>query len=54
MGVSSLFEQLEDDEAAVEETDIEALEAEIDECVYDLFDLDEEERDVIEEFLKIF
>ena len=37
-----------------EETDIEALEAEIDEYVYDLFDLDEEERAVIEEYLEVF
>jgi phage terminase Nu1 subunit (DNA packaging protein) len=38
----------------VEGTDIDALEAEIDEAVYDLFDLDESEREVIEEYLDIF
>jgi hypothetical protein len=31
-----------------------ALEAEIDEAVYDLFDLDESEREVIEEYLEVF
>jgi len=53
-GVVALLERLENDRAAVEETDIEALEAEIDQGVYDLFDLDEEERAVIEEYLEVF
>jgi hypothetical protein len=37
-----------------ESTDIDALEAEIDEAVYDLFGLDESEREVIEEYLEVF
>ena len=37
-----------------EETDAEALDAEIDEAVYDLFDLTEEERGVIEDYLAVF
>lgn len=36
------------------ETDVEELEAEIDEAVYDLFELTEEERDVVEEYLEVF
>lgn len=36
------------------ETSIEELEAEIDEAVYDLFELTEEERRVIEEYLEVF
>jgi predicted DNA binding protein len=53
-GVVALLERLEDDRAEVEETDIKALEADIDECVYDLFDLTDEEREVIEEYLEVF
>jgi len=34
--------------------DIDALKSEIDEAVYDLLDLDEQEREVIEEHLKVF
>jgi hypothetical protein len=39
----ALLERLEECRAAVGETDIEALKAEIDECIYDLFDLGEED-----------
>jgi hypothetical protein len=46
--------ELDDDREEVESTDIDALEAEIDEAVYDLFDLDESEREVIEEYLNVF
>ncbi|WP_233553902.1 Eco57I restriction-modification methylase domain-containing protein [Halococcus sp. IIIV-5B] len=52
--VTALLAELEDDRATVEATDIEALEAEIDELVYDLFDLTDEEREVIEEYLEVF
>jgi len=38
----------------VEQTDIEALEAEIDRAVYDLFDLTEDEREVVEDYLDVF
>ena len=53
-GVAKLMAALEDDEATVAETDIGGLEAEIDAAVYDLFDLTEEERPVIEEYPKVF
>ncbi|RDI72885.1 Eco57I restriction-modification methylase domain-containing protein [Halopelagius longus] len=52
--VKQLIEALEGDEQTVEETSIEALEAEIDEVVYDLFDLTEDERQVIEDYLEVF
>lgn len=38
----------------VAETDIDTLEAEIDEAVHELFDLDETEREVIEAYLDVF
>lgn len=53
-GVEELLARLEADHEEVRETDIAALEAEIDEAVYDLFDLTDEERDVIEEYLEVF
>lgn len=45
---------IKSDHAEVKATDIEELEAEIDEAVYDLFELTEEERAVIEEYLEVF
>ena len=53
-GVRELLGALDDDRREVESTDIESLEAEIDEAVYDLFDLTDEEREVIEEYLEVF
>ncbi|RYJ13916.1 restriction endonuclease [Halogeometricum borinquense] len=53
-GVQELLDQLEQDRDSVDETDIESLEAEIDEAVYELFDLNEDEREVIEDYLEIF
>jgi len=53
-GVDELLSVLDEDRREVESTDIDALEAEIDEAVYDLFDLTEEEREVIEEYLGVF
>jgi len=53
-GVSELLGALDEDRREVERTDIDALEAEIDEAVYDLFDLDESEREVIEGYLEVF
>ena len=53
-GVASLLGALERDRETVAGTDIEALEAEIDEAVYDLFELTDEERAVIEEYLEVF
>lgn len=38
----------------VEDTSIPELEAEIDRIVYDLFDLTDDEREVIEEYLDVF
>jgi hypothetical protein len=38
----------------VDSTDIEELEAEIDELVFDLFNLTEEERRVVEDYLEVF
>ncbi|SDM38809.1 Type I restriction enzyme R protein N terminus (HSDR_N) [Halogranum gelatinilyticum] len=53
-GVEELIEALEADKQTVEETSIEELEAEIDEAVYDLFDLTDDERQVIEDYLEVF
>jgi hypothetical protein len=53
-GVAELLGRLEADRMEVEQTDIEALEADIDEAVYDLFDLTEDEREVVEEYLDVF
>jgi hypothetical protein len=53
-GVEQLIEALETDRQTVEETSIEDLEAEIDQTVYDLFDLTEEEQEVIEDYLEVF
>ncbi|MDY6776055.1 MAG: TaqI-like C-terminal specificity domain-containing protein, partial [Halobacteria archaeon] len=53
-GVEELLSNLEEDRKEVRQTDIEELEADIDEAVYDLFDLTEEERQVIEEYLEVF
>jgi len=53
-GVVELLDRLEADREEVERTDIQALEAEIDRAVYDLFDLTEDEREVVEEYLDVF
>jgi len=53
-GVVELLERLEADRAEVEETDIADLESEIDDAVYDLFDLSADERAVVEEYLEVF
>lgn len=53
-GVEELLDRLTADQERVNETDIAALEARIDEAVYDLFDLTEEERNVVEEYLAVF
>jgi hypothetical protein len=52
--VVELLERLEADRVEVEETDIAELEAEIDDAVYDLFDLTAEERAVVEDYLEVF
>lgn len=53
-GVAALLGHREDDLEAVERTDVEALEAEIDAAVYDLFDLSDGEREVVEAYLDVF
>jgi hypothetical protein len=53
-GVEELLTRLEEDRERIAETDIDALEAEIDEAVYDLFDLTPDERAVVEEYLEVF
>ncbi|USZ69806.1 N-6 DNA methylase (plasmid) [Halorussus salilacus] len=53
-GVERLLDALEADRQTVEATSIEELEAEIDEAVYDLFDLTADEREVVEEYLEVF
>lgn len=52
--VMTLLDRLEQDQREVAETDLDSLEAEIDDCVYDLFDLDEEECRIVEEYLEVF
>jgi len=53
-GVEELLGRLEADREQVEATDIEALEAEIDDAVYDLFELTEEERAIVDDYLEVF
>ncbi len=53
-GVAALLDELEADVREVQETSIEEIEAEIDEAVYDLFELTADEREVVEEYLEIF
>ena len=52
--VVELLDRLEADREEVRQTDIENLEAEIDRAVYDLFDLTEGEREVVEDYLDVF
>jgi len=53
-GVQTLIESLLSDRETVEDTNIEALEAEIDQLVYDMFELTEAEQQVIEDYLEVF
>lgn len=53
-GVEQLIEAWEEDKQTVEESSVEDLEAEIDQFVYDMFDLTSEEREVIEDYLDVF
>lgn len=52
--MEGLLGWLEEDREEVARTDIGLLEAEIDEVVYDLFDLDDGEQAVIEGYLEVF
>jgi type I restriction-modification system DNA methylase subunit len=53
-GMKQLIERFESDQQVVEEANLEALEAEIDEMIYDLFGLSDDERSVVEEYTEIF
>lgn len=53
-GVEELLQELEDDRQRVDEVDIQELEREIDEAVYDLFDLTEDEREVLKDYSEVF
>jgi len=52
--VDGLLDRLEADREEVERLNIDDLEADIDEAVYDLFELTEDEREVVEEYLDVF
>ena len=49
-----LLSRVAADRETVAETSIEELEAEIDDAVYDLFELSNEEREVVKEYLEVF
>lgn len=53
-GVAELLDRLEADRDEVAAVNIDDLEADIDEAVYDLFDLTDDKRDVVEEYLSVF
>jgi hypothetical protein len=53
-GAEGLLDRLETDREEVERTNIDDLEADIDEAVYDLFELTEDDREVVEEYLDVF
>jgi hypothetical protein len=52
--VVELLERLEADRTEVAETDIAELAAEIDDTVYDFFNLTAEERAVVKDYLEVF
>ncbi|MBX0297661.1 Eco57I restriction-modification methylase domain-containing protein [Haloarcula nitratireducens] len=53
-GVEELLARRDEDREEVEQVDIEELEADIDDAVYDLFNLAKEEQEVIEGYLEVF
>ena len=53
-GVEELLDRLAADRDAVESVNIEKLEEAIDDAVYDLFNLTDDERDVVEDYLDVF
>lgn len=53
-GVEELLGRLDADREEVATMNIEELESEIDKAVYDLFELTEEEREVVEDYLEVF
>jgi len=52
--VEELLSRLDDDRDEAAATNIDDLEAEIDDAVYNLFDLTEDEREVMEDYLEVF
>jgi hypothetical protein len=52
--VDGLLDRLEADREEVKRTNIDDIEADIDDAVYDLFELTEDEREVVEEYLDVF
>ena len=53
-GVETLLEALRSDEATVAETDVDELEALVNDVVYEMFGITAEEQDVIEDYLETF
>lgn len=53
-GVEQLLIALNEDKQTVEATSVEELEAQIDEAVYDLFELTDDECETVEEYLEVF
>lgn len=52
--MTELLDRLKVDRDEVAATNIDDPEADIDETVYDLFDLTDDEREVVEEYLSVF
>lgn len=52
--IETLCQELEEDKADFRKKSISELEAEIDEIVYNLFDISKEEQRVIEDYIQIF
>ncbi|UBF20938.1 type IIG restriction modification enzyme [Haloarcula virus HCTV-8] len=53
-GVEQLIESFEEDRETIENASIDELESEIDSSVYDIFELTDEEREVVEEYMEVF
>jgi hypothetical protein len=53
-GVEIILDALRSDEATVSETDPDELETQINNIVYDMFDIPPNQQDVIEDYLQTF
>lgn len=53
-GVRQLMDDLESDKESIETTSVEDIQADIDQTVYDLFDLTDDDQEVIENYLEVF
>lgn len=53
-GVEQLLEEMQSDEDNVVETDTDALEDDVNDVVYEMFSITQDEQDVIEEYLETF